>query len=226
MARNFFNFPAAAVLVLLSALSMAAQNKVPTAPPGKTILLDANGDRISNNEFADIRLANYNSPDRTVISILPDESVQFRLQPIPQEGMEAPEVTVRTLDGKTISLKDLRGKVVVLNLWFIGCPVCRGMESKLDDLRRKFVENKDVVFLAITADPSRDVKAYRQKHPFSYFQAADGEIAIKKFAFAGYPKNIVISRDGKIVYWRTTISAWEKFESVVKKELLNTTSVL
>jgi len=39
------------------------------------------------------------------------------------------------------------------------------------------------------------------------------------FVFAMYPKNIVIDRTGKIIYWRSTIKAWEKFESVVKRAL-------
>jgi hypothetical protein len=39
------------------------------------------------------------------------------------------------------------------------------------------------------------------------------------FVVGGYPKNIVIGRDGKIVYWRSTITAWDKFESVVRAEL-------
>ena len=42
---------------------------------------------------------------------------------------------------------------------------------------------------------------------------------MKSFVFSGYPKNIVIGRDGKIAYWRSTIQAWDKFESVVRAEL-------
>ena len=40
-----------------------------------------------------------------------------------------------------------------------------------------------------------------------------------QFVFSGYPKNIVISKKGEIVYWRSTVYAWEKFESVVRAEL-------
>jgi hypothetical protein len=42
---------------------------------------------------------------------------------------------------------------------------------------------------------------------------------VKLFDFNGYPKNIIIGRDGKIIYWRTTVRAWDKFESVIKAEL-------
>jgi len=39
------------------------------------------------------------------------------------------------------------------------------------------------------------------------------------FKFVGFPRNIVIGRDGKIAYWRTTVRAWDKFDSVVQAEL-------
>jgi len=47
----------------------------------------------------------------------------------------------------------------------------------------------------------------------------DAEALLKSFVFAGYPKNIVIDRRGKIVYWRSTVHAWEKFESVIRGAL-------
>jgi hypothetical protein len=39
------------------------------------------------------------------------------------------------------------------------------------------------------------------------------------FVFGVYPKNIVIDHKGKIVYWRSTVKAWDKFESVVRSAL-------
>jgi thiol-disulfide isomerase/thioredoxin len=76
-------------------------------------------------------MANFNYPDATIIKILEDGTKEFRLQKIPQEGMPAPAFYAHTLDGKTISSSELRGKVVVLNFWFIGCPACLAMEPKL-----------------------------------------------------------------------------------------------
>jgi thiol-disulfide isomerase/thioredoxin len=105
-------------------------------------------------------------------------------------------------------MADLKGKVVVLNFWFIGCAVCRAMKPLLDDFKAKFSDNDNVVFLAMTADPAGAVKDYLQKEPFHYIQAADAKAALDSFAFAGYPKNIVISKTGEIIYWRSVIRAW------------------
>ncbi len=196
------------------------QANVPTSAPGKTIFRDSDGNVISNNEFVDIRMANFHYPDATVVKQYDDGTVEFRLQKIPQEGMTAPSFSVRTLEGKNLTLADLKGKVVVLNFWFIGCPACFDMEPKLNVFKEKFAGNDNVVFLAMTSDRPAELKKYLSKVKFTYDHAADAQAAMDGFVFSGFPKNLVISKTGKIVYWRSTIRAWDKFESVVRQELL------
>ena len=164
-------------------------------------------------------MANPSYPDRTLMKTLDDGTVEFRLQKIPQEGSKAPEFSLKTIDGKTVSSAELRGKVVVLNFWFIGCPVCRAIKPKLNAFKAKFGESENVVFLAVTGDPPVEVAKFAKTEPLSYIQAAGAADELKKFVFNGYPKNIVISKTGEIVYWRTTVHAWDKFESVVRGEL-------
>ena len=191
----------------------------PTSPNGRSIFLDPDGREITNNEFVDIRMANFHLPDRTLMKTLEDGTVEFRLQKVPQEGMQLPEFTVTTLDGQTLSTAELKGKVVVLNFWFIGCPVCLAHKPQLNELRAKFAGNDDVVFLSMTADSASEVKKFIGKEKFDYLHVAGAKTAMDKFGFTGYPKNIVVSRTGEIVYWRSTIKAWQKFESVIRAEL-------
>lgn len=189
------------------------------ASAGKTIFRDSDGNLISNNEFVDIRMANFHYPDATVSRVLEDGTIEMRTQRIPQEGSRAPEAVFRTLAGKTVSMSELRGKVVVLNFWFIGCPVCRALKPQLNAFKKKFDGRDDVVFLAVTADAGGAVESYLKKESFDYLQATDAGVELKKFVFGGYPKNIVIDKSGEIVYWRSTVRAWDKFESVVRAEL-------
>jgi len=209
---------AASVIVLVTASMISAQVK---APAGKTIFRDSAGNLISNNEFVDIRMANFHYPDATVMKTLEDGTVEFRLQKIPQEGMAAPDFSVKTVDGKTLSLADLKGKVIVLSFWFIGCPACIDLEPKLNNFKSKFSDNDQIVFLAMTADSAGDVRKYLSRERFDYIQAVEAKDALQSFTFAGYPKNIVIGKSGEIAYWRSTIKAWDKFESVVRAELEN-----
>jgi len=208
------------LLTIIVAIAFAAAvTFAQTKPAPKEIFFDSDGNQLSNNEFVDIRLANFNYPDATIIKVLADGTKEFRLQKVPQEGMAAPDVKVKTVDGNEISLAALRGKVVVLNFWFIGCAVCRGMKPKLNEFKRRFAGNDDVVFLAMTEDPESEVEKFLKKEPSDYLNAADARAPMSQFSFRGFPKNIVIDKHGKIVYWRTTVNAWDKFESVVRAEL-------
>jgi peroxiredoxin len=203
-------------ILFIGVFAVFAQTKAPVA---KTLFYDSDGNLISNNEFVDIRIANSQYPDRTLMKTLDDGTVEFRLQKIPQEGAKAPEYTLRTIDGETISSTALRGKVVVLNFWFIGCAVCRALKPKLNTFKTKFDGRDDVVFIAVTGDPPGEVKRFAKDEPLNYLQTAGAADELKKFVFSTYPKNVVISKTGEIVYWRSSIYAWDKFESVVRGEL-------
>src|SRR5262249_22380761 len=73
--------------------------------------------------------------------------------------LPAPQFKVSSLDGKTFDLKSLRGKVVVLNMWFIGCGPCREEIPKLNDVVREF-KNRGVVFLAPAPDLPDSLKSF------------------------------------------------------------------
>lgn len=198
-----------------AAVCGAAQDK----PVSKTVLFDYLGNVINDREFVDIRMANPSYPDATVRRVLEDGTTELRTQKIPQEGTPAPSFVFHTIDGKSLSSDDLRGKVVVINFWFIGCAVCHAMKPQLNTFMTKFDGRDDVVFIAATADPSSEVAKYVKKEEFNYIQAADAGAELKKFVIGNYPKNVVIGKNGEIVYWRSTIKAWDRFETVVKNEL-------
>jgi thiol-disulfide isomerase/thioredoxin len=213
----------ALVMAVATASVMApaarAQTKEPAKTAGKLIYRDSDGNLVSNNEFVDIRMANFHYPDATIMRTLEDGAVEFRLQKVPQEGMQAPDFSLSVIGGPRVTLSSLRGKVVVLSFWFIGCPACRALKPHLNEFKARFADRDDIVFLAVTADPEGRVREYLKKEPFDYLQGTDAADALGMFKFGGYPKNIVISKTGEIVYWRSTIKAWDKFKSVVDAEL-------
>jgi thiol-disulfide isomerase/thioredoxin len=66
-------------------------------------------------------------------------------------GQPAPDFTATTLDGRTVRLAELRGKVVVLDFWATWCPPCRAMIPHERELVQKYA-GKPLVFLGISAD--------------------------------------------------------------------------
>jgi len=214
-AKLIFTF----VLALFAALPTVAQIQAGSGYP-KEIFRDANGNLLTNNEFVDLRLANStDKADPATRTVLADGTIEFRVATPRQEGKQVPKFDVPDIDAKWINTDELKGKVVVLNFWFIGCVGCMDEMPKLSAIADKFKGNEDVVFLAIANNTPQELRAFLRGNKFSYRHIGQGLSLVKLFDFNGYPKNIVIGRDGKIVYWRSVIHAWDKFESVIQGEL-------
>lgn len=118
-------------------------------------------------------------------------------------GDQAPAFTVTDINGQTIALEQLKGKVVVLNFWFIHCAPCREEMPVLNKLVEQYKGNENIVFIGLTADNSKRVKKFLADNPF-LFQIVPGAHSIEKeYDISGHPSNIIINKTGKIVLWQT-----------------------
>lgn len=63
------------------------------------------------------------------------------------EGCQMPDFEAKTLAGKILSRKSLKGKIVVMNFWFIGCKPCVAELPALNKLVQHY-KAKDIVFIA------------------------------------------------------------------------------
>ena len=189
------------------------------AIPPKTIFFDSEGKLIPNNEFVDLRLANPDGKDIATRTVLEDGTIEFRLAAVPQEGTVAPVFEAPVIGGKTLNTESLKGKVLVLNFWFIGCPGCVSEMPKLNELAARYGSNADIEFVAISPNTEQELRDFLTRERFDYKMVGQARSIINLFAFKGFPRNIVIGRDGKMAYWRTTVRAWDKFDSVIRAEL-------
>ncbi|WP_186461762.1 peroxiredoxin family protein [Mucilaginibacter pallidiroseus] len=102
------------------------------------------------------------------------------------------------MDGKRADLKELKGKVVVLNFWFIGCPPCRQEIPELNKIVDGHINNPNVVFLAIGLDRRKDIQTFTGVNPFKYRQVASGQSAADIYGVHLYPTNVVIDKTGVV----------------------------
>lgn len=107
----------------------------------------------------------------------------------------APTFTKKGLDGKTYDITKLKGKVVVLNFWFIGCTPCRQEIPSLNTLVKEFAK-KDVVFLALALDEEKDLKEFLKKSPFAYTVIPKASEVREKYGVDVFPTHIIIDRNG------------------------------
>lgn len=112
------------------------------------------------------------------------------------------------MDGKKIDLGDFRGKIVVINLWFVNCPNCIEEIGLLNRLVDEYNDNKDVVFLAPAASKKPDLEQFLVKHPFKYQIIPNATmIIVGKFGIPDkngeinvpFPMHYVLDREGKVV---------------------------
>jgi len=214
--HNFYTFLFVVAMLATFGLVSYAQ-PAPNKP--KEIFRDADGNLITNNEFVDLRLANPAAKDPAVRTVLEDGTIEFRVASPSQEGTAAPQFDVPDIDAKWVNTADLKGKVIVLNFWFIGCVGCMGEMPKLSALADKYRDNNDIVFVAVANNTPQELRTFRSREKFNYRHIGQGLSLVKLFGFSSYPKNVVIGRDGKIVYWRSVIHNWDKFVSVIQSEL-------
>ncbi|HML18411.1 MAG TPA: TlpA disulfide reductase family protein, partial [Bryobacteraceae bacterium] len=106
--------------------------------------------QLHHNEkgLGDIILAAY---DRTAATL---EQRKTHLAAIdPNFAATEPEqFTVTGLDGRKFPLSTLKGSVVVLDFWATWCGPCRAQHPLYDQVKQRFKDHKDVVFLSIDTD--------------------------------------------------------------------------
>ena len=109
------------------------------------------------------------------------------------------DFTLNDLEGKSWSLRDLRGKVVLVNFWATWCPPCRKEMPDLDALYKKF-KDQGLVILAIDDEEIAKIKPYLAEHPVTYPILLDpGRKVNEGFRVDGIPKSFVYDREGKLV---------------------------
>ncbi len=109
------------------------------------------------------------------------------------------DFTLADLQGKAWHLRDLQGRVVLVNFWATWCPPCRKEMPDLDALYNKF-KDQGFVVLAISDEEAAKVSPFITEHKISYPVLLDpGRKVNDAFIVEGIPKSFVYDRSGKIV---------------------------
>ena len=115
------------------------------------------------------------------------------------ERRQQADFTLAELSGKTWTLKELRGKVVLVNFWATWCPPCRKEMPDLETLYREF-KDQNLVILAISDEDAAKVKPFIAKQKVTYPVLLDpGRKVHELFEVVGIPKTFIYDRDGKLV---------------------------
>ncbi len=108
--------------------------------------------------------------------------------------------------GNRFNLKELIGKVVVLNFWFINCPPCRMEMPELNEMVEEYKMNPDVVFIAVALDSKYDIEDFLKSHPFAYHIIDNGGYIAQQYGINSYPTHAVVDRQGKVLFHTTGLA--------------------
>ena len=109
----------------------------------------------------------------------------------------APTFKATDLEGNSYKLEELKGKVVVLNFWFIGCAPCRVEMPGLNEMVAEY-EGKDVVFLAFALDDQGSLEEFLETTEFAYQVLPSSHDVSESYEVNGYPTHVVIDKEGNI----------------------------
>ena len=110
----------------------------------------------------------------------------------------APAFTLKSLDGKTLSLADLKGKVVVVNFWATWCPPCR---EEIPDFVAFYNENRakglEVVGISVDEKTAEQVKPFVGRNKMDYPVAMVTEKILRDYGpIQAIPTTFVIDKKG------------------------------
>lgn len=107
---------------------------------------------------------------------------------------EVPDIVLRTLDGDTISLRSLKGKVVLLVFWNSTCSACTEQIPLLSTLSRR-MEGKPFIMLAVSKEPPDRLKDFNTLYPI----VPGGAHVFDAFSIFGVPSYVLVSPSGRVV---------------------------
>ncbi|MDB5030570.1 TlpA disulfide reductase family protein [Mucilaginibacter sp.] len=126
-------------------------------------------------------------------------------------GTVAPDWTMYSADGKKVSLTQLKGKVVLLDFYFIGCLPCMDAIKPLNKLYEKY-KSKDIVIASVTdRDSKKTVLAFEKQYGIKYPGYVDAAGVVKSYHVDSFPTFYLIDKEGKIA--NTFIGYSDDFEA-------------
>ncbi len=143
-------------------------------------------------------------------------------------GAQIPEFEGNTIDGKTINKELLKGKLSIINFWFITCPPCVAEIPGLNLIVEKYGTEK-INYIAIGRDNVQDIEEFLKVHPWNFEHIPNGNEIIKNnFKIRwGFPTTFLLNKNAEIILafsgGKTDESAIEEIQNklvpIIEKEL-------
>lgn len=125
-----------------------------------------------------------------------------------KEGSRAPDFSIRTDQGKPITLASFGGQVLVLNFWASWCPPCVQEIPSLNEFQKRFAHS-GVVVLAVSVDKNEQkYRTFLDRIHLSFDTAHDPNADISaRYGTFQYPETYII-KNGRVMRKFTGAEDW------------------
>lgn len=135
---------------------------------------------------------------------------------------QAPPLVGQTLDGRTLTLAQLRGKPVLVTFWATTCPSCIEEMPHLIELYRELnPKGLEIIGVAMAYDPPEQVRTLVRQRQIPYPVVLDSEerIAREFDNVRVTPTSVLISPEGRIVHYRLGLLDLPKLRETIREML-------
>lgn len=117
----------------------------------------------------------------------------------PVESGMAPDFTITGFDGRTVTLSQFRGQVVIINFWASWCLPCREEAAYLEETWRKY-KDEGVVFIGVDyVDTEKEALAYIEEFDITYINGPDiGTRIAQDYNIKGVPETFFVAKNGEL----------------------------
>jgi thiol-disulfide isomerase/thioredoxin len=150
----------------------------------------------SEKGLGDLMLEAY---DRTT-GLLAARRLRLRQNDPNAQASNVLDFTISGLDGAKLPIASLKGKAVVFDFWATWCGPCRMQHPLYEQVKQRFHDSPDVVFLSIDTDDERDlVKPFLQENHWDEHSVYFEDGLSRVLAITSMPTTIVLDRRGQVI---------------------------
>ena len=140
-------------------------------------------------------------------------SAEGLMEPI-NGSPKAVEFSLEDINGKEVSLKDFKGKFVLLNFWATWCAPCRKEMPAMSNLHNEF-NGEGLEVVGVHVGPSlAGVKKFLESVPVSFTVLIDKDMGLASWGVRGLPTSFLVNPDGKLVYKAVGEREWDSPEMI------------
>lgn len=138
---------------------------------------------------------------------------------VPQNPMEAPDFTLKDLSGNSVTLSDMQGKVVLLNLWATWCPPCKKEMPSMEELYRDLPRDEFTILAVAAPNAPREslaqIESLIENNDYTFPVLLDEDMRVNgTYGTGSIPTSWIIDPEGMLAARLVGAVDWKK-EAIV-----------